>query len=374
MKVHWRRFAYPLVILLGLVLGILYSLSIYLRYLYWDETEFFKLRQHVFIPLVNYTTWGILAPLVLTTVRKYRVSQGGQTILKVIGISILLSLLHEIISNLLFYIPAHVTGYYPFTQEALSFIVMATPTAMISRFMEFWVLYGLFSAFDYQRMYKNQQVENARLETQLSTAQLNALRLQLQPHFLFNTLNTISALMEVDIKGAQAMVSRLGNLLRTVLDKRRPSLIPLREEIAFIKDYLDIEQVRFQDRLTVHYDLAPDALDQLVPALILQPLVENAIKHGFSASSEAGTLSISAKTQESTLQLEIADDGIGSAMVERYSKGIGLTNVQDRLELLFPDNHQMEIQTAPGNGFLVRLELPIQNLANESDQNHRGGG
>lgn len=362
MKVRIRSIAYPLIIVLGLVLGLLYSLSIYLRLLYWGETDSFNLMRSLFIPLVNYTTWGILAPLVLWTVRKFRITTGWITVFKVSGISILLSLLHELISNLLFYVPAHFTGFFPFSNEALTFIIKATPTAMVTRFMEFWVLYGLFSAFDYHRMYKNQQVENARLENQLSNAQLNALRLQLQPHFLFNTLNTISALMEVDVKGAQRIVSRLGNLMRTVLDTRRPRFIPLREEVEFIRDYLDIEQVRFQDRLSIHYDLKPEALDLPIPALLLQPLVENAIKHGFSQSNRAGTLLLGAHVKNEFLILNIEDNGAGSTNpFSNKGMGIGLKNVKDRLELLYPGTYQMDIYTTPGEGFRIQLSLPLLN-------------
>jgi signal transduction histidine kinase len=372
MKLRFRSIAYPLMILLGLALGMLYCLSVYLRLAYWDELEYFDLRKHLFIPLVNYTTWGILSPLVLLTVRKFRISSGWSTIGKVLGISLLLSFLHEIISNLLFYVPAHLTDYYAFTSEVLDFIVMATPTAMITRVVEFWVLYGLFSAFDYYRMYRKQQVEYARLESQLSNAQLNALRMQLQPHFLFNTLNTVSALMEVDVKGAQQMVSRLGNLMRTLLDRRRPRFISLREEIDFIKDYLHIEQVRFQDRLSIRYELAPEALNLMVPALILQPLVENAIKHGFAPTSQAGTISISARAPSDRLLIEVSDDGAGSQTPQNDLEGIGLRNVRDRLELIYSGNYGMQIDTAPGKGFRVRLELPVQSGSYEPDQDLSG--
>jgi two-component system LytT family sensor kinase len=168
--------------------------------------------------------------------------------------------------------------------------------------------------------------------------------------------------MEFDTKGAQKIVSKLGSLLRGVLDKDKRNFIPLREELAFIKSYLDIEQVRFNDRLELRYNIDEQALDALVPSLILQPLVENAIKHGFAHKTGKGLIEVAAIRQGDQVNLQIRDDGEGSNYDtdQLLSPGIGLKNVQDRLNLLYPQMSRMEIITSPGKGFEVNITIPYK--------------
>ena len=154
-----------------------------------------------------------------------------------------MALIHEVISNLIYYVPMHFLGIVEFTNERMQFVIGAFPSAVISRLIEYWILYAIFTSIDYQRMFRDKQVELAQLESQLSGAQLNALRFQLQPHFLFNTLNTVSSLMEFDKKKSQKVLSQLGNLLRRVLDEKQRNMVELWEELEFIRSYLNIEQV-----------------------------------------------------------------------------------------------------------------------------------
>jgi two-component system LytT family sensor kinase len=327
--------------------------------LFWD-----RLQEEFWINVVNYVLWGMLMPLVYYIVVRFKVyaPASAKERLAALAASLGMALLHESVSNVMYYLPMHLLGEKQFTTDILHIIINLYPVAMIDRLIEFWIIYAIFSAIDYQRKFRDQQIELAQVAGQLYGSQLNALRLQLQPHFLFNTLNTISSLMEFDTKGAQKIVSKLGSLLRGVLDKDKRNFIPLREELAFIKSYLDIEQVRFNDRLELRYNIDEQALDALVPSLILQPLVENAIKHGFAHKTGKGLIEVAAIRQGDQVNLQIRDDGEGSNYDtdQLLSPGIGLKNVQDRLNLLYPQMSRMEIITSPGKGFEVNITIPYK--------------
>ncbi len=200
------------------------------------------------------------------------------------------------------------------------------------------------------------------MENQLTSAQLRALRLQLQPHFLFNTLNAISSLMEFDTKTAQTMVRRLGDLLRSVLDRNKRPAIPLSEELEFSKNYLAIEQIRFQDRLNVVFEVDDELYDAKVPNLLLQPLIENAIKHGFSSRTDQGNIEVIARKKgPHNMELIVRDDGNGSTLEKEVivQKGIGLKNVCERVKHIYKDLASVIINTSEGGGFEICISLPI---------------
>lgn len=356
---------YKYAILAALGFSLLLGLKNYLSYYYWGELEYFKWPRHVWLHIVNYTFWGVLSPIVYYFSQRFKLKKGASlsTKAKAILASILLAAFHETITNFIFYTPLHLGGILEFTSKQLQFLVKGFPIAFSDRLMEYWIVYGILIAFDNQRKFQQKQLELVQVETQLANAQLNALRLQLNPHFLFNTLNTISSLMVIDIKAGQRMVSKLGNLLRTVLDTNKRNIVPLKEEIAFIQDYLGIEQVRFQDRLQLKYEIDDTATQALVPSLLLQPLVENAIKHGFATQPDQGTITLNIKHEDDRIRIKLQDDGTGSAksISEIFDTGIGLKNVKDRLTLLYGDNYLLNIQTQPGHGFAVLIDIPYQN-------------
>ncbi|BDU69065.1 ATPase [Geothrix oryzae] len=219
-----------------------------------------------------------------------------------------------------------------------------------------WAVVAAFHGLRIYRKYKAREVEAAKLEARFAEAQNLALRMQLQPHFLFNTLNSISALVHANPEGADDMISRLGDFLRMTLDAPPDQLVTLRKELAFIQAYLAIEQVRFQDRLQVRMDIAPDLLDLRVPSFILQPLVENALKHGLSDRPQGGTLQLRAHRDSECLVIEVQDDGEGFTPGR---EGVGLGNVRARLGLLYKGRHQLDLLGAPGRGTLVVLHLPL---------------
>jgi len=201
-----------------------------------------------------------------------------------------------------------------------------------------------------------------RAETLASGARLQALRYQINPHFLFNTLNAVSTLV-VERRTAEAtrMIARLSDFLRLTLEDRAGDEVPLAEEIDFVQRYLDIEQVRFGDRLRLSIAIAPDAREAMVPALILQPLVENAVRHGIAVREEGGQVAMAAERIGGVLRITVSDDGAGLGGAN--PRGIGLTNTRERLRTLYGSAQVMELESPPAGGLRVVLELPYRPAA-----------
>jgi LytS/YehU family sensor histidine kinase len=201
--------------------------------------------------------------------------------------------------------------------------------------------------------------ESEELQGRLDQARLQALRLQLQPHFLFNTLNTITALVHRDPPSAERMVTGLSELLRVSLGNAGEQEVRLDRELEVLRHYLDIQLVRFSDRLSVRFDIDPAARDAMVPSLLLQPLAENAIKHGISPRVAAGHLHISVRRHNEKLSLEVGDDGVGTRGSQPLTEGVGLGNARARLASLYGEQHRLEAGPRPGGGFTVKIEIPF---------------
>ena len=226
----------------------------------------------------------------------------------------------------------------------------------------FAVLAIVWHAIRYSGDLHDRQLKSAELESRLRDAQLQALRSQLNPHFLFNTLHSIAELVHEDPDLAEQLVLRLGELLRRVLESSGQHEVPLAEEIEFTKAYLDIEQMRLGDRLSVVWDVAPDVLGVKVPCLILQPLVENAIQHGIASSDQRGELRIRAQRANGFLHLQVHDSGPGlQQRGETVNDGIGLSNTEARLRTIFGEQHRFELIN--DNGLSVNMLLPIGMLS-----------
>jgi LytS/YehU family sensor histidine kinase len=230
----------------------------------------------------------------------------------------------------------------------------------------YWAILGAYQGFDYHRKFREREKRAVQLEAQLVQAQLQALKMQLHPHFLFNTLNSISALLHHDPESADRMIARLGSFLRLTLDNSGEQEVTLQKELEFLKCYLEIEQVRFQDRLTVSYDVAPETLDAMVPNLVWQPIVENAIRHAIAPRSGCGHIEVRAQRLGDTLQLQVKDDGPGLASKEHSSgssKGLGLANTRERLRQLYGSDHRFELANGSGQGLIVTVEVPFNSSA-----------
>ena len=231
-----------------------------------------------------------------------------------------------------------------------------------SLMMVYGALVAIGMGLDLRRRYREGQLRSARLERRLAEAQLAALRMQLQPHFLFNTLHAISALMDEDVPAARRMIARLSELLRATLASNGEPEVPLEREIEVLERYLDIERVRLGDRLRVEYAVDDDALEALVPTLLLQPLVENAVRHGIAPQTRPGHIRIGGRVDGATLRLSVADDGRGlrqGAGGPDEAEGIGLSNTRARLAQRYGSAARLELENGDGRGFAVRVAMPL---------------
>ena len=218
------------------------------------------------------------------------------------------------------------------------------------------VMVGAAHGIDLYRAYRERERRTAQLETQLARSQLDALRSQLQPHFLFNTLHTITAMVRRDPPGAERIVARLSDLLRLSLQTAQESEVTLRRELEFLDAYLDIQRTRFADRLRVDLEIPSETLEGLVPTLLLQPIVENAVKHGIEPHAAAGRISVRSWREGGRLMMEVLDDGPGFNGVR--DGGIGLANTRERLRALYGGDHLLTLGKGPAGGARVLIALP----------------
>jgi two-component sensor histidine kinase len=227
----------------------------------------------------------------------------------------------------------------------------------------YWVIVGAWQAYRYYQHYVSSELGRERLERQFSEARLNALRMQLNPHFLFNALNTISAQVESDPRLARSMIEHLGDLLRLSLESKDKQEVPFAEEMEFLEHYLAIQKIRFGDHLKIELAIAPEVRLASVPALFLQPLVENAIRHGVSRRASGGTVAICAERMDNRLRIRVLDDGVG--LPPRWNlqtfAGLGLAVTQQRIAGLYPNGtSQFAIRNRECGGTEVEIELPLR--------------
>ncbi|SFS16973.1 Histidine kinase [Dyella sp. OK004] len=227
----------------------------------------------------------------------------------------------------------------------------------------YWVILAVLRGLDSQRRLRDERLRNAQLASQLAQSQLRTLRVQLQPHFLFNTLNAISALALADPIQARLMIARLSDLLRLTLEERHALEVPLSRELELLRCYLDIQQVRFQDRLSTHLDVAMDTVRAAVPSMILQPLVENALRHGLLDKPERGLLQVVSRREGDQLYLRVDDDGLG--LPEGVSEGLGLGNTRARLQVLFGEAASVALARKAEGGTRVELRFPFREYVAE---------
>lgn len=309
--------------------------------------------------------WVGLTPLAIWLSQSFRI-EGGQRLQRLaihFVASLVFLLIHVFIFTLIstpFRWYAHIT---PFWNRYLLLILMFTPTNV----MFYWGVVIIEHALDYYQKLQERELRASQLEAQLAQSQLHVLKMQLHPHFLFNTLNAISALIRESPDEADEMVSRLGDLLRMTLETAGLQEVPFKKELEFLKHYLDIEQTRFQDRLKVEMAIEPETLDGLVPSMILQPLVENSVRHGVAPRPEGGCIKIKAWRDNSLLRLEVEDDGPGLGGDAPLKERVGLTNTRARVSNLYGDEHGLRLRQAAGGGLIVSLSIPFRTVSGSSN-------
>jgi signal transduction histidine kinase len=317
--------------------------------------------------LVFYYKWGLASPLIFYQARRFPLER-GQALRNLIVHSLLFVAFHLIAA------PVSATIYWYLAKAAGALKPGSVLSVRIAHdlrdtydwqmgFLIYCALLAVGLGKDYYRKYREGELKAAVLISQLTQAQLQALKTQLQPHFLFNTLNSISALLHQDVQAADAMVARLGAFLRLTLENSHTQMTTLRRELDFLRRYLDIERARFRDRLMVEVRVEPETLNAMAPSLILQPLAENAIRHGISKQFAPGHISLRAGRRQRRLWIELADNGAGLSSENgaggRIKEGIGISNTRARLEQLYGSDYLLEFRNATPHGLVVRLEIPL---------------
>jgi two-component system LytT family sensor kinase len=305
--------------------------------------------------------WGLVSPLILWYCWRWPLSGGRWRT------SLPLHLLGGLFVPATFIVPQGLVTYLlsrvlaePDLYQPLSMGLLFR--MLVGNIFAYIDIVAVGHALHYARDSRAKSLRASRLEARLAEAQLQVLRMQLHPHFLFNTLHTISALMHRDLKAADRMLALLGDLLRDSFDRIGAQEVSLKQELGFLDRYLEIEKTRFQDRLRVVTRIDPEALDAEVPNLILQPLVENALRHGIGRRREAGLIELVARRENGRLHLLVRDDGPGLPSEAEMSRrgGVGLSNTQARLQQLYGSTHRFDLQNRPEGGLEVALSFPFR--------------
>jgi len=305
--------------------------------------------------LVTYWLWTAAAPLVIWIGRRFPL--GSRPRLRSWAINLIAA--QVIVGGLL--VIGGVVRYFLIYRPGPKPLEEMLPLWFIQSSAEYYLLYVILLlgtyAVDYFRKARERELRTAQLEASLQQAKLAALQAQLNPHFLFNALNSVSALMYRDVDAADAMLARIGELLRLTLAADGSQEVRLSEELELLERYLDIERIRFADRLAITVDVPESALGAHVPPFSLQPLVENAIRHGVAPRPRGGQVVVSARQVEDRLQLRVTDDGPGLT-AGTVREGIGLRNTRDRLQQLYGNAQQLAFRSPETGGLEVMVELP----------------
>jgi two-component system LytT family sensor kinase len=322
---------------------------------------------------VQYFIWGVICWLLWWRFGpQIQRAQLPAIITRLLPLSIVISVMEEMIWVLLF-------PQFPISRTPMSYwqrFAFQLNGEFVDNLVIFWCAFCIFRGVGYYQKYLEKEDVAKRLEVQLASAQLSALRMQLNPHFLFNTMNSISSLMKSDIDAADAMLEQLSSLLRITLERGNSQVIPLRDEIDFIEVYLALQEQRYGDRVHKALIIDPSVHDALVPAMILQPIVENAYAHGISKLDHGGLLEIRAYREGTNLCISVLNSGVGlatSSTPKKGGHGVGLKNIRSRLELHYGANHTFLIHEVDRRQVEVVIAFPLQLSQNSTGQFTRFG-
>ena len=297
--------------------------------------------------LAEIYVWALLAPGVMALARRYPFTRAtlGRSLAVHIPASLVISLAKLTVDQVL-------------RRWLFGFDGYVLITSLAPNFLFYWGIVAAAHGFAYYRSSRERELRASLLEARLATARLQLLQMQLHPHFLFNTLNAISELVHEDPETADRMITGLSELLREALIAGDRQQVPLRRELELVRRYLDIQQARFGDRLQVEIEVDETIMDALVPHFVLQPLVENAIRHGIGARSDAGRVLIRAHADHDSLRIDVEDDGAGLKEAGA-SEGIGLGNTRKRLEALYGPGANVRVRDDPRGGAIVTVTIPL---------------
>jgi two-component system, LytTR family, sensor kinase len=363
LKINWRRAI--LLLVAWTLVGLVFAAVSYGVALSQNDKRF-GITASLKLNLVLFYLWGVFSPLILRFCRRFRIEFRRLSI-----------------RNLTVHVPAIVLFAAVHETLLLAILWSITPSARgelatITNYYARHFGYGFYidliiaslivigaHALLYYDDFRTSELQQSSLKAQLAQAQLRALKMQVHPHFLFNTLHSISSLVLEDPPKANSMIARLGDFLRLTLDHANHDLVTLEEETEFLRIYLDIEQVRFGDRLKVAFEMQPMTLSAQVPHLILQPIVENAIQHAVAPRTAQSHIDIKAQRLDGLLRLEVKDNGPGIASKSDLLAlgGVGLNNVRARLSQVYGSDFRFELMNAGNGGLTVIIEIPFQREA-----------
>jgi signal transduction histidine kinase len=359
----WRRFM--IWFILWTSLGVFHSIRLYMIYCA-SKTASLPYHEALIWSLAEWYIWGGFSLIIVRLAKIIRLERRRWW--WPVSIHIVLSLVFGTV-QVLIYIASLFAIYAVFFGERFadpaSFYDVYRTTLYPKLFyatLVYFLIAFVSYAFNYYKHFRDQQERAAMIETRLAQAQLAALKMQLHPHFLFNTLNAITALIPDKPEDAEKMITRLSDLLRLTLENENIQKITLREEMAILNRYLEIQRIRFQDRLHISMDISQKTLEALVPTLILQPLAENAIRHGTAQLTESGHIHFQAESTGRRLRLVVSDNGPGidDSASEGKSPGRGLMNTRERLQQLYHDNHEFVIKNRLKGGVSVTIVIPLE--------------
>ena len=338
------------------IVALFFSTQMYL--MYYAENQPIRYARNFLVQASACYLWALATPLILWLVRRYCIDRsnwlrrGALHLAISVALATTLIALHFIVYMLVMgrgenIAPIRLASYVYYNLDRWALI--------------YWFILLLSHAFNYYHSYRKNALKASQLHTQLVQSQLEALKMQVHPHFLFNTLHSISALLSRDTEAARKMITRLGDFLRLTLENSGSMEVTLQQEIEFLNGYLEIERIRFQDRLTTEIKVDPDVLDVRVPNLILQPIVENAMRHAIG-NSTSGRVEITAAPRNGVVRIEVKDNGPGiqdqRLPESRNGRGLGLANTRARLAGLYGEAASFELTNDPAGGLVVTLEIP----------------
>jgi two-component system, LytTR family, sensor kinase len=332
-----------------------------------------SLTSELTLPLINGLIYALLTPLVFGLALRSPVQRSNwarRSGFYVAG-SLAFTLLHVFLRGLVYPVWDPRVRSYAYAAWNPQTHILSFQWILFERLFLYNLVDDIFSiylpivliahAVCYYRRFRDRELRASELETQLAKAHLQALKSQIQPHFLFNTMHSISALMLTDVRAADKMMARLSDLLRMSMENAGIQLTTLSRELEFVTCYLEIEKVRFEDRLNLVFDIASDTLDAQVPHFLLQPFAENAIRHGIAKRSTQGEIRITASRDERDLDLRVTDNGPGIDQTEGLSlaDGLGLRTSRERLRTLYGADQSLDMRNAPGGGLEIKIRIPF---------------
>ena len=348
-----RKRAFQLVLIYGAwtVIAILWATHVYIYS--HSIGRMFSFRDVLWQALLDHWTWATLTPFVLYLAMRFPITRDR------LYSRVVLHLLFSTAFCWIHVIVAHFLHLYPHEKDRLlDDVTTRFASNFYSDLWMYWPLVLIWNLIDYQQRYRERDRQAAHLETQLTEQRLQSLRNQLQPHFLFNTLNTIASLVHEDVDAADDMIVDLSCMLRSSLQEGNANEISLRNELELLDCYLRIQRHRFGDRLQASVRVPADLLSAAVPSLLLQPLAENAIEHGLKDVAHEGVLTVEAFLSEGTLNIRIEDNGAGFPHEHETRERIGIGNARARLRGLYGDEQSLTIANRPEGGAVILIRIP----------------